>query len=311
MYYKSIIETIGNTPMVELANLSPKSGVRIFAKLEGQNPTGSVKDRIVKYMLDRAQAEGRLTRDRIILEPTSGNTGIAMAMIGRLMGYRVKVVMPENVSQERRKLLDTYGAEIILSDSKRGTNGSIQVAQELARNDEIYFLPHQYENLSNPLSHYETTAPEIIRDLPDIDAFIAGLGTGGTLTGAGRRLKEHNPEIKVIAVVPHPDELIQGLRSLEDGYIPPVLDQSVLNGRMIIQSNEAVLATRDLTEREGIFAGISSGAVLACAQRVASRMQSGNIVCLLADGGWKYLSTELWTKDLYEIERNLKGKIWW
>ncbi|MCH8283336.1 MAG: cysteine synthase family protein [Chloroflexi bacterium] len=311
MYYKSIIETIGNTPMVELANLSPKSGVRIFAKLEGQNPTGSVKDRIVKYMLDRAQSEGRLTRDRIILEPTSGNTGIAMAMIGRLMGYRVKVVMPENVSQERRKLLDTYGAEIILSDSKRGTNGSIQVAQELARNDEIYFLPHQYENLSNPLSHYETTAPEIIRDLPDIDAFIAGLGTGGTLTGAGRRLKEHNPEIKVIAVVPHPDELIQGLRSLEDGYIPPVLDQSVLNGRMIIQSNEAVLATRELTEREGIFAGISSGAVLACAQRVASRMQSGNIVCLLADGGWKYLSTELWTKDLYEIERNLKGKIWW
>ncbi|MCH8191302.1 MAG: cysteine synthase family protein [Chloroflexi bacterium] len=311
MYYKSIIETIGNTPMVELANLSPKSGVRIFAKLEGQNPTGSVKDRIVKYMLDRAQSEGRLTRDRIILEPTSGNTGIAMAMIGRLMGYRVKVVMPENVSQERRKLLDTYGAEIILSDSKRGTNGSIQVAQELARNDEIYFLPHQYENLSNPLSHYETTAPEIIRDLPDIDAFIAGLGTGGTLTGAGRRLKEHNPEIKVIAVVPHPDELIQGLRSLEDGYIPPVLDQSVLNGRMIIQSNEAVLATRELTEREGIFAGISSGAVLACAQRVASRMQSGNIVCLLADGGSKYLSTELWTKDLYEIERNLKGKIWW
>ena len=311
MYYKSIIETIGNTPMVELANLSPKSGVRIFAKLEGQNPTGSVKDRIVKYMLDRAQAEGRLTRDRIILEPTSGNTGIAMAMIGRLMGYRVKVVMPENVSQERRKLLDTYGAEIILSDSKRGTNGSIQVAQELARNDEIYFLPHQYENLSNPLSHYETTAPEIIRDLPDIDAFIAGLGTGGTLTGAGRRLKEHNPEIKVIAVVPHPDELIQGLRSLEDGYIPPVLDESVLNGRMIIRSNEAVQATRDLTEREGIFAGISSGAVLACAQRVASRMQSGNIVCLLADGGWKYLSTELWTKDLYEIERNLKGKIWW
>ena len=311
MYYKSIIETIGNTPMVELANLSPKSGVRIFAKLEGQNPTGSVKDRIVKYMLDRAQSEGRLTRDRIILEPTSGNTGIAMAMIGRLMGYRVKVVMPENVSQERRKLLDTYGAEIILSDSKRGTNGSIQVAQELARNDEIYFLPHQYENLSNPLSHYEPTAPEIIRDLPDIDAFIAGLGTGGTLTGAGRRLKEHNPEIKVIAVVPHPDELIQGLRSLEDGYIPPVLDQSVLNGRMIIQSNEAVLATRELTEREGIFAGISSGAVLACAQRVASRMQSGNIVCLLADGGWKYLSTELWTKDLYEIERNLKGKIWW
>ena len=311
MYYKSIIETIGNTPMVELTNLSPKTGVRIFAKLEGQNPTGSVKDRIVKYMLDRAQAEGRLTRDRIILEPTSGNTGIAMAMIGRLMGYRVKVVMPENVSQERRKLLDTYGAEIILSDSKRGTNGSIQVAQELARNDEIYFLPHQYENLSNPLSHYETTAPEIIRDLPDIDAFIAGLGTGGTLTGAGRRLKEHNPEIKVIAVVPHPDELIQGLRSLEDGYIPPVLDQSVLNGRMIIQSNEAVQATRDLTEREGIFAGISSGAVLACALRVASRMQSGNIVCLLADGGSKYLSTELWTKDLYEVERNLKGKIWW
>ncbi|MEE9284988.1 MAG: cysteine synthase family protein, partial [Dehalococcoidia bacterium] len=262
-------------------------------------------------MLERAEADGTLTRDRIILEPTSGNTGIAMAMIGRLMGYRVKVVMPENVSHERRQLLDTYGAEIILSDGRRGTNGAIQVARELAHNNETYFMPNQYENEANPLSHYETTAVEIIRDLPEIDTFIAGLGTGGTLTGAGHRLKEHNPEVKVIAVAPHPDEFIQGLRSLEDGYIPPILDQSVLDGRMIIRSQEALQATRDLTEREGIFAGISSGAVLACAQRVAARMQSGNVVCLLADGGWKYLSTELWTKDLYEIERNLKGKIWW
>ncbi len=311
MYYKGIIEAIGNTPMVELTRTSPKPGVRIFAKLEGQNPTGSVKDRIAKYMLEAAEADGSLTKDRIILEPTSGNTGISIAMIGRLKGYRVKVVMPENVSMERRQLLDTYGAEIILSDGKRGSNGSIQVAQELARNDDIYFMPYQYGNEANCLAHYEGTAEEILRDLPRVDVFIAGLGTGGTLTGNGRRLKEHNPETKVIAVAPHPDELIQGLRSLEDGFIPPILDQSVLDGQRIITSKESFAATRSLCEREGIFAGISSGAVVACAQKVAERMTEGNILCLLADGGWKYLSTELWTKDYYEVLKRTEGKIWW
>ncbi len=315
MYFKSILETIGNTPLVELRHLSPSPAVRLFAKLEGQNPTGSVKDRIAKYMLDDAEASKKLTRDRIILEPTSGNTGIAMAMVGRLKGYRVKVVMPENVSEERRLLLHTYGAEIILSDGRRGTNGSIQVAQEMTKGDPAYFMPNQYENAANPRSHYETTAVEILRDLPEVDVFIAGLGTGGTLTGTGRRLKEHarkaGREIRVVAAAPHPDDFIQGLRSLEDGYIPPVLDMSVLDGRMIIQSKDAFEMTRQLTEREGIFAGISSGAVLACALRVAGRMQKGNIVCLLADGGWKYLSTELWTKDLHEIQRRMEGKIWW
>ncbi len=315
MYHKSILDTIGNTPLVELAHMSPNPAVRLFAKLEGQNPTGSVKDRIVKYMLEAAESSGRLTRDRIILEPTSGNTGIAMAMIGRLKGYRVKVVMPENVSEERRLLLHTYGAEIILSDARRGTNGSIQVAQEMARGDESYFVPNQYENPANPRAHYETTAVEVLRDVPDLDVFIAGLGTGGTLTGVGRRLKEHakaiKREIRVVAAAPHPDDFIQGLRSLEDGYIPPVLDQSVLDGRRLVRSKDAFDVTRQLTEREGIFAGISSGAVLACAQKVASQMRSGSIVCLLADGGWKYLSTELWTKDLHEIQRRMEGKIWW
>ena len=311
MYYPSIIDAIGNTPMVELRRTSPKDGVRIFAKLEGQNPTGSVKDRIAKYMIEAAEADGSLTRDRVILEPTSGNTGISIAMIGRLKGYRVKVVMPENVSIERRQLLDSYGAEIILSDGKRGSNGSIQVAQELARNDDLYFMPYQYGNDANPKAHYEGTAVEILRDLPDVDVFIAGLGTGGTLTGAGRRLKEHNPATKVVAVAPHPDELIQGLRSLEDGFIPPILDQSVLDGQRIITSRESFEATRELCEREGIFAGVSSGAVVACALKVAERMTEGNIVCLLADGGWKYLSTELWTKDYYEILRRTEGKIWW
>ena len=311
MLYNDVTETIGNTPMVELSRLAPNPNVRLYAKLEGQNPTGSVKDRIAKYMLDAAEAEGKLTTDRIILEPTSGNTGIAIAMIGRLRGYRVKVVMPENVSNERRQLLDSYGAEIILSDGRRGTNGSIQVAQELATNDETYYMPFQYGNPGNVLAHYETTGPEILRDLPDVDVFVAGLGTGGTLTGVGRRLKERNPDTRVIAVAPHPDELIQGLRSLEDGFIPPILDISVLNGRIIVRSKEAFEMTRLLTEREGIFAGISSGAVLACALRVASRMTSGNVVCLLADSGWKYLSTQLWTRDYYEIEKNMEGKIWW
>ena len=311
MHYGNILGTIGNTPLVELTRFSPKPGIRIFAKLEGQNPTGSLKDRIVKYMLDAAEADGSLTKDRILLEPTSGNTGISLAMIGRVKGYRVRVVMPENVSHERSQLLHSYGAEIILSDAKRGTNGSIQVAQELARNDETYFMPYQYGNPANPLAHYETTGAEILRDLPDVDVYIAGLGTGGSLMGVGRRLKEKNQETKVIAVAPHPDDLIMGLRSLEDGFIPPILDISLLDGRMMMESKDAFRATRELIEREGIFAGVSSGAVLAAAQRVAARMTSGNIVCLLADGGWKYLSTELWTKELYQIERDMEGKIWW
>lgn len=311
MIYRSVLDTIGNTPLVELQHTSPNPNVKIYAKLEGQNPTGSVKDRIARYMFEQAESEGALSKDRTILEPTSGNTGIALAMMARLKGYRIRVVMPANVSAERRLLLESYGAEVILSDGKRGTNGSIEVAQELVKKDKSLFMPYQYGNAANPLAHYETTAPEIIRDLPSANVFIAGLGTGGTLTGAGRRLKEHNPELQVIAVAPHPEELIQGLRSLEDGFIPPVLDMSVLNGRIIIRSREAFLGARELLEREAIFAGISSGAVVACAKRVAARMSKGAIVCLLADGGWKYLSTRLWTKPYEEIEKETQGKVWW
>lgn len=311
MYYPSILDTIGNTPLVEMSQLTPKKGVHIYAKLEGQNPTGSVKDRIVRRMLEAAELEGGLTKDHILLEPTSGNTGISLAMIGRMKGYRVRVVMPENVSLERSQLLNSYGAEIVFSEGAKGTNGSIMMAQEIAESDPIYHMLYQYGNEANPLAHYETTGVEILRDMPDVDVYIAGLGTGGSLMGVGRRLKEQRPKAKVIAVAPHPDDLIMGLRSLEDGFIPPILDLDMLDGRILIESNDAFRATRELIEREGIFAGVSSGAVVAAAQRIASRMSKGNIVCLLADGGWKYLSTELWTKDLSQIEKDMAGKIWW
>ena len=311
MYYKNILETIGNTPLVELTRLTPKPGVHIFAKLEGQNPTDSLKDRIVKRMLDDAERDGTLTRDRVLLEPTSGNTGIALAMIGRVKGYRVTVVMPENVSPERSQLLKTYGAEIIFTEGDRGTNGAIEKAQELARANPVYFMPYQYGNKANPQAHYDGTGAEILRDLAQVDVYIAGLGTGGSLMGVGRRLKEANPSTRIVAVVPHPDDAIMGLRSLEDGFIPPILDLALLDGRMMLESADAFRATRELTEKEGIFAGISSGAVLAAAQRMAARMDSGNIVCLLADGGRKYLSTQLWTKDLGQLKKKMAGKIWW
>jgi len=311
MPYKSILDTIGNTPLVELMHSSPKPGVHIYAKLEGQNPTGSLKDRIVKFMVEAAEKDGTLTKDRILLEPTSGNTGISLSMVGRAKGYRVRVVMPENVSPERSQLLRSYGAEITFTDGEKGTNGAIEVAREMAASDEAYCMLYQYGNAANPLAHFEGTGMEILQDLPQVDSYIAGLGTGGSLMGVARRLKLHNPNTKVIAVVPHPDDAIMGLRSLEDGFIPPILDLSLLDGRMMIDSMEAFRGTRDLLEREAIFAGISSGAVVAGAQRLAKRMDSGNIVTLLADGGWKYLSTQLWTKDLHQIEKDMQGKIWW
>jgi len=309
--YASILDAIGNTPLVALKRLSPNPKVRIFVKLEGQNPTGSLKDRIAKYMIEAAEASGELTPDRIILEPTSGNTGISLAFIGRIKGYRVKVVMPESVSPERAQLLRAYGAEIVYSDGARGTNGAILVAQRIAEEDPRYFMPYQYGNEANPRAHYETTGPEIWRDLPEVDVFVAGLGTGGTLTGAGRYLKERNPNIKVIATVPHPGDLVQGLRSLEEGFIPPVLDESVLDGRIVVDSRTAFAMTKELMEKEGIFAGISSGAVLYTALRIAQRLEGGNIVALLADGGWKYLSTQLWTREYRELEEEVRGKVWW
>ena len=310
--YKGILATIGNTPIVELQNMSLKEGVRIFAKLEGQNPTGSLKDRIALKMVEQAQKDGEISPTRTILEPTSGNTGISLAMIGRLKGYKVAVVMPDNVSVERTQLLQAYGAEIITSDGSRGTNGSIDVAQDLLeKHPHDYYMLYQYGNSGNPGAHYETTGPEIIEALPDLTTFVAGLGTGGTLMGVGRRLKEHNPQIKIVAAAPEPDDFISGLRSLEEGFIPPILDISLLDSRMLVSSLNAFRTTKELLEKEGIFAGVSSGSVVYAALRQAERMDEGNIVCLLADGGWKYLSTSLWTKDYEQMAKEAQGKIWW
>ena len=312
MIFSSILDMIGNTPLVELTRTSPKPDVQIYAKLEGQNPTGSVKDRIAKYMIEQAERDGSLTPDKIILEPTSGNTGIGLAMIGRLKGYRVMVVLPESVGAERTQLLKAYGAEIVYSDGLKGTNGSIVVAQQMvAEAPQRFFMPYQYGNEMNPRAHYETTGPEIVRDVPDLDVFVAGLGTGGTLTGTARFLKEYNPAIKVIATVPHPGDLVQGLRSLEEGFIPPVLDESLLDGRVVVDSRTSFAATKELTHTEGIFAGISAGAAIKTAQRVAGRMERGKLVVLLADGGWKYLSTNLWTVEYEDLPEDIDSKVWW
>ena len=306
----NILEAIGDTPLVELRRISPKPTVRIFAKLEGNNPTGSLKDRIAKSMIEAAEQSGALTPDKVILEPTSGNTGIALAMVARLKGYKVKVVVPDNVTVERRQLLELFGAEIVYSDGNQGTNGSIKLAQQLAA-DPRYYMPYQYGNQANPQAHYDTTGAEIIRDCPEVDVLVAGLGTGGTLMGCARRLKEYNPKIRVVAVEPHPGDLVQGLRSLEEGFIPPILDTSLLDGKIIVDSRRAFAATKDLTTKEAIFAGVSSGAVIHCAIRVAHRMEKGTIVCVLCDGGWKYLSLGVWFKEIPNLGENVQSHIWW
>ncbi len=311
MLFRNMLDMVGRTPLVEIAAMSPNPNVHIYAKLEGQNPTGSVKDRIAKFMIEAAEHEGRLSPGQTILEPTSGNTGIALAMIGSVRGYPVKVVMPDAVSQERIELLRAFGAEVIFSPGDLGTNGSVAMAREVAAAHPDWFMPFQYENPENPHAHYETTAPEIIADLPQVDVFVAGLGTGGTLTGVGWRLKEHNPAIRIVAAAPHPGDLVQGLRSLEEGYIPPVLDETVLDGRIVVDSKTSFRTTKELTQKTGIFAGISGGAAVCAAQRVAERMDSGHVVCLLADGGWKYLSSGLWTQDYEAIEEDVAIKVWW
>ncbi len=311
MLYSSLLDLIGNTPLVELGQLSPSPLVRIYAKLEGQNPTGSIKDRIALAMITQAEAEGRLHPGSIILEPTSGNTGIGLAMIARIKGYRFIAVMPDNVSRERRQMLALYGAEIITSDGRLGSNGAVALARTIAAAHPAYVLLYQYGNPANPGAHYATTAPEIIRDLPDLDVFVAGLGTGGTLTGCGRRLKEHNPAIRVIAAEPLQGEGVQGLRSLADGFIPPVLDASVLDAKILVHATDAIRATRVLAAREGIFAGPSCGAALHAALRVARSLERGKVVVILADGGWKYLSEDLWTSDLATLETTLEDKLLW
>jgi cysteine synthase B len=310
----SIERAIGNTPLVELPSFNPRPGVRVWAKLEGANPSGSVKDRIALAMLDRAEATGDLFpgTQRVIIEPTSGNTGIALAMLARRRGYRFLAVLPENVSVERRQLLELYGAALEFTPAELGSNGSIRRAKELVEAEpERFFMPYQYGNSANPGAHYATTAPEILRDLPSVTHFVAGLGTGGTLTGTGRRLKEDKPGVQVIAAEPHPGDAVQGLRSLDEGFIPPVLDGSVLDRKILVTSDDSLLMTRRLADQEGVFAGISSGAVLHAALRVARRLEQGDIVCLFADGGWKYLSLGVWSQSLDDARETVRGKVWW
>ncbi|HEX6030043.1 MAG TPA: cysteine synthase family protein, partial [Tepidiformaceae bacterium] len=290
--YSSVIDLIGNTPMVELHSFSPRPEIHLYAKLEGQNPTGSVKDRIAKYMIEAAEKTGKLKPGDTILEPTSGNTGIGLAMIGRVKGYHVVCVMPQSVSEERTQLLRAFGAEIIYTPGDLGSNGAIARAKEIvADNPGKYFFPYQYGNEANPRAHYETTGPEILRDLPQATVFVAGLGTGGTLTGTGHYLKDHKPGIKIIAAAPHPGDLVQGLRALEDGFIPEILDESVLDGKIVVDSASSFQAAKELTQKEGLFVGVSCGAVIRAAQKAADRLEGEqHIVCLMADGGWKYLS---------------------
>ncbi|MFC1985589.1 PLP-dependent cysteine synthase family protein [Chloroflexota bacterium] len=297
MYFKSSVDAIGHTPLVEMAQTSPNKKVRILAKLEGQNPGGSasIKDRVAKYMIEKAEQSGELTRDKTIIEATSGNTGIALALLGYHKGYKVTIVMPDNMSLERQQLLQIYKAGLILTDGSYGVKGAIDYANELVDKDKRYFMPDQFSNPANPLAHYETTGVEIIEDFPydRIDALVAGLGTGGTVVGVTRRLKEKYPNINVFSVEPPPGDTIQGLRCLEE-YIPPILDLSLITERGVVTSQQAAEATRQLLEKEGIFAGLSSGSVVHQAIKVAQQMDEGNILVVLADGGWKYLSMDFW-----------------
>jgi cysteine synthase B len=311
--YDSILDAVGNTPLVQVPRLTPVDSVRIWVKLEGQNPTGSVKDRIALAMVEAGEASGELTADKTILEPTSGNTGIALAMVSAMRGYRFTAVLPDNASAERVQLLRAFGADIIFSEGAKGTNGSVALAQQLA-DDDKYYMPFQYGNAANMDAHYKGTGQEIVDDLPDVKAFVAGLGTGGTLMGVGKRLKEHDPAIKIVAAEPELGELVYGLRSLDDGYIPPLFDPDALDGKVKVRARESILWTRELLQKEGIFAGISAGAVIWVAQRVAERLAQdggGDVACLLADGGWKYLSTEAWTQDIDTAESQVEQVLWW
>ena len=311
--YSSVLDLIGNTPIVDVSQISPNPDVRILAKMEGQNPGGSVKDRIALSMILDAEADGTLQPGATILEPSSGNTGIALAMISRIRGYRIKIVLPENVSIERRQLLEVYGAEIIPSPGEEGSNGAVRRAQALAAEHPEWVFLYQYGNEANPKAHYRTTGPEIFRDVPEITHFVAGLGTSGTLLGVGTYLKEQNPDMKVLAVEPPSGELVEGLRSLEDGYIPPVFEKwggyDLLDGKSIVRPRESLEFTRRLAD-VGIFSGISAGAALAGAVKVADRIESGTIVFVVSDYGWKYLSTGAWTLDLDEAAANAEKVIY-
>jgi cysteine synthase B len=309
--YDSVLDLIGNTPLVAVSRLSPNPDVEIYAKLEGQNPGGSSKDRIALKMIELAERDGALRPGATILEPSSGNTGIGLALVAKLRGYRLRIVMPENVSVERRQLLEIFGAEVTLSPGEEGSNGAIRLAEKLVADEPSYVFLFQYGNPANPLAHYEHTGPEIVRDCPDVDVFVAGLGTSGTLMGVGRYLKEHRPGARVVAVEPPAGELVQGLRNLDDGFVPPIFAPDVLDRKFIVRPRESIEWTRRLLDECGIFAGISSGAAVAGAAKMAATMERGTIVTLLPDGGWKYLSSGAWTDDLDVVaERATRINYW-
>lgn len=311
MRFGDISQAVGRTPLVALPRLSP-AGATIHLKLEGHNPTGSVKDRVASYLISEAERLGMIRPGQRVIEPTSGNTGIGLAAICRVKGYPLTCVLPENTSQERTQLLELFGAELVFSPATEGSNGSVRVARELAAADPDAYMPFQYANPANALAHYETTGPEIIADLPDVAAFVAGLGTGGSVTGVGKRLKRWNPAVKVYAAEPEYGDLVYGLRNLDEGYVPEVLDLDVLDGRIKVNSRRALEWTRRLADEEGIFAGVSTGASLAVAVRVASRLPAGaQIVAMSPDGGWKYLSTGAYAPgDVAEIAESISGVLW-
>jgi cysteine synthase len=305
----SLLDLVGATPLIELARLSPKPSIRLYAKLEGQNPSGSIKDRVAQAMLDAAEASGELEPGRRLLEPTSGNTGIALALQARLRGYPLICVVPSSVTAERRRLLELYGAGIVESPGEEGSNGAVRLALELAERDPSYFMPFQYANEANPRAHYEGTGAEIVGALDHVDALVAGLGTGGTLMGAGERLREAFPDVVVAAAEPLPGDEVMGLRSLADGYVPPILDVSKLDRKLLVTNAEAIAGLRLLLDREALLGGVSSGAVIHAALRLADELEEGVVVCVLADGGWKYLSADFW--DAPDVDSAMERTVWW
>ncbi|MDH4143911.1 MAG: PLP-dependent cysteine synthase family protein [Acidimicrobiia bacterium] len=313
--YASALELVGDTPIVDVSNLSPNPAVRILAKLEGQNPGGSVKDRIARAMLEAAEADGTLSPGKRIVEPSSGNTGIGLALFARLKGYAVTIVMPDNVSVERRQLLELYGAEVVLTPGAEGSNGAVRHAQMLADEHPEWAFLYQYGNEANPQAHYDTTGPEILADVPDITHFVAGLGTSGTLLGVGSYLKEHQPGVEVHAVEPPAGEVVSGLRSLDDGFVPPIFDKwggvDLLDGRRVVRPRESLEWARRLVTDCGLFVGVSAGAAMAGAVRLAGRIDSGVIVFVVPDAGWKYLSTGAYTDDLDEVAAKADTLSFW
>ena len=305
----SLLDLIGHTPLVELPRLSPSPNVQIYAKLEGGNPTGSIKDRVARAMIEAAEVTGEFQPGRALLEPTSGNTGISLALVAKLKGYPLTCVMPENATDERQRLLRLYGAEIVLSPGEEGSNGAVRLALAMAEADPSWFMPFQYGNEANPRAHYEGTGAEIAEALERVDVLVAGLGTGGTLMGTGDRLRETFPDIVVAAAEPLPGDKVMGLRSLADGYVPPILDVTKLDRKVLVSNEESVRSVRELLDREGIFGGVSAGAVVHVARRLAEELDEGVVVCVLADGGWKYLSADFW--EAGDIERSMERTVWW